>query len=480
MSDIISEIRYALRGALLNEDVQKQSTIFFTVVPGEKPKWASAPSESHIKIFAVDRGLSRGNEGFLGREWFCPQHPQTIISNRDYEGKDKHGKVVKTPHENCATCGAALTERPRGSTNPNAPEELGAWHAVGLPDQTASGFKGMGSKFPGPSPWVIFMDWFWDFLKNKGTNPSPYKGFGDINAQYSKLAPNRKRWRKYGQDFEPQMEPGEELPPALKSIAKTANWPKGFDIGKDVTIIVDSLGNNQDEVTRNFQKLLVTAQVPNYMRIIPDTEEHRWFVSFDYETEDKPDEIEARRKNVDIYKTENREKWINAIRTLAAGKTNPAQLAPLVRKWLVAKHKFQRPFHVDVLSPEEFTRAVETISRASLDELVAFAKEIGEAPPVIGGKAAAPTGFQRQEIIMGKRWVQTIDKLAEQGGVEPALVEVALADYLSKNGFEDPFEFDIASPATQAKALVAVGTLTFDDIRSMLEAVQQQVRSLMG
>lgn len=430
MSDIVNDIRYALRNVLFAEDAQKQSTIFFTVVPGEKPKWASAPSESHIKIFGLDRAVSRGTKGFGGK----------------------------------------------------GGEELGAWHATGLPDQTATGFKGMGSDFPGPAPWILFMDWFWDLLKSNDMNPSPHEGFGDMNVPYNQLAPNQKRQRKYGKIHKPQMAPGEELPSALKSLAKggTANWPRGFDIEKDVTIIIDSIGNNQDEVTRNFQKILSSAQVPNYMTIIPDVEEHRWFVSFNYETGDKPAEYEERRKNIDAYKYENREKWIGAIRKLAGGKTNPAQLAPLVRKWLVAKHGFQRPFHVDVLSPEEFGRALEIVNNANLDELVAFAKEAGEAPPVVGAGNVSGGDRVRQEILMGKRWVQIINRLAEEGGVEPALVEVALADYLTKNGFEDPFEYDISSPAVQAKAINAVSSLTFDDIRGLLESVQNQVRSLMG
>lgn len=429
--DVINDIRYALRSALLKEDAQKQSTIFFTVIPGEKPKWASAPSESHIKVFGLDRAVSRGTKGFSGK---------------------------------------------------GGEEQLGAWHALGLPDQTATGFKGMGSDFPGPAPWILFMDWFWDFLKANNMNPSPHEGFGDMNVPYNQLAPNQKRQRKYGKVNKPQMAPGEELPSALKSLAKggTANWPRGFDIEKDVTIIIDSIGNNQDEVTRAFQKRLSATQVPNYMTIIPDTEEHRWFVSFNYETGDKPQEYDERRKNIDAYKYENREKWVNAIRAIADGKTNPAQLAPLVRKWLVAKHGFPRPFHVDVLSPEEFNRALQTVQSANLAELVDFAKEIGEAPPVIGSVVPDRSDRIRQEILMGKRWVQIINRLAEEGGVEPALVEVALADYLTKNGFEDPFEYDISSPAIQSKAIAAVSSLTFDDIRGLLESVQKQVRSLMG
>lgn len=489
MSDIISEICFALRGALMLEDVQKQSTIFFTVTPGEKPKWASAPSESYLRIFGLDRALSRGNEGFLGREWICPSHPDVVVSDRAYTGKDKTGHVVNPPQTACPTCKAPLKERPRrpASWQPGDPEELGAWHAVGLPDQTPTGYKGKGSKFPGPEPWVVFIDWMWDFLKSKELNPVPHEGFGDLTKPYNRLTPNQKRQRKYGKIYKPETTPGDVLPSALRSLSSTANWPRGFDIEKDITIIVDSLGRDQDEVTRNFQKLLSAAQLPSFMRLIPDTEEHRWFISFDYETDDQPDKYEERRKSIDTYKAENRNKWIGAIQKLSAGRTNPAQLAPLVRKWLVAKHAFQRPFHVDVLSQEEFNRAVEIINKASLDELIAFAKEAGEAPPVVGSDPAL-RGRERQEAIMAKRWVQIINRLSDEGGVEPALIEVALANYLgqlkdpktNQPKFEDPFEFDIASPATQASAIATVGTLAFDDIRSMLESVQQQVRSLMG
>lgn len=486
MSDIVSEIRFALRNALFLEDVQKQSTIFFTVIPGAKPKWASAPSETYLRIFGLDRALSRGNEGFLGREWFCPQHQNVVVSDRAYLGKDESGNP---PQTKCPTCQSPLQERPRrpAGWKPGDPEELGAWHVVGLPDQTPTGYKGKGSKFPGPEPWVVFMDWMWDFLKSKDLNPTAYQGFGDLEKPYNRLTPNQKRQRKYGKIFKPQMEPGEVLPSALRSLSSTANWPRGFDIEKDITIILDSIGRDQEEVTRNFQKLLASAPMPNFMRLVPDTEEHRWFVSFDYETDDQPEKYEQRRQAIDTYKKENREKWIAAIQKLSGGRTNPAQLAPLVRAWLVAKHGFQRPFHVDVLSQEEFDRAVAIINGAHLDELVDYAKEAGVLPPSVGSDSAT-VNKARQEAIMAKRWVQIINRLADEGGVEPALVEVALANYLvqqkdPKTGgslFDDPFEFDIASPATQAKAITAVGTLTFDDIRSLLESVQMQVRSLMG
>lgn len=487
--DVISEIRYALRSALFLEDVQTQSTIFFTVIPGEKPKWASAPSETHLRIFGLDRALSRGNEGFLGREWFCSSHPNVVVSDKAYTGRDETGKISNPPQNTCPTCKAPLQERPRrpAGWKPGDPEELGAWHSVGLPAQTATGYKGKGSKFSGPEPWVVFMDWMWDFLKSKDLNPNAYQGFGDLDKPYNRLTPNQKRQRKYGKIYKPEMAPGEQLPSALRSLSSTANWPKGFDIEKDITIILDSIGRNQDEVTRNFQKLLASTPMPSYMRLIPDTEEHRWFVSFDYETDDQPAKYEERRKAIDTYKKENREKWIAAIQKLSGGRTNPAQLAPIVRGWLVAKHGFQRPFHVDVLSQEEFDKAVALINSANLDELTQYAQDAGLAPPVVGADPAF-ANKARQEAIMAKRWVQIINRLADEGGIEPALVEVALANYLGqqknpKTGesmFDDPFEFDIASPAVQARAIANVGTLSFDDIRSMLESVQKQVRSLMG
>lgn len=479
MNDIVSEFRFALRSALLKEDVQTQSTIFFTVVPGPKPSWATKPSESHIRLFGLDRALSRGTKGFLGREWFCKSHPDVTVADKEYLQGQK----------TCPTCTAPLVERPRGSGKSGAPEELGAWSSVGLPAQTATGYKE-------PTGWIVFMDWLWELLKSKQLNPVPYEGFGDLDVPYNRLTPNQKRQRKYGKMHKPQMSPGEQLPSALRSLSSTANWPKGFDIEKDITIIIDSIGKDQDEVTRNFQKMLSTVQVPTWMKILPDVEEHRWFVSFQYETDDTPDKYEERRKSIDTYKVENREKWKNAIRKLSGGRTNPAQLAPLVRAWLVAKHGFQRPFHVDVLSQEEFNKAVEIIEKAHLDELVEFAKEVGVAPPVVGADPAIPSGHERQIAIMSKRWVQIINRIAEEGGVEPALIEVALADYLSKyrcgkcagckhnqpcdNGFDDPFEFDIASPGPQARAINIVGSLRFDDIRGLLESVQRQVRSLMG
>ena len=486
MSDLILEFRHALRNALLNEDIQKQSSIFFTVTPGEKPKWASAPSESYIRIFGLDRAMSRGNKGFLGREWFCPQHPAVIVSDSAHEGRDKEGNPV-TPQTKCPTCGTDLQSRARGSSNPNAPEELGAWHVVGLPAQTATGYKGKSADFPGPEPWIVFMDWMWDFLKSKDLNPTPHEGFRDPSKKiYSKLTPSQKRQLKYGKIFKPEMTPGDVLPSALRS-SRTGNFPRGFDIERDVTIIVDSIGNNQDEVTRNLQKLLASSPMPGYMTLMPDVEEHRWFVAFDYETDDQPEKYEERRKSIDVYKAQNREKWIAAIRKLSGGRTNPAQLAPLVRKWLVAKHQFQRPFHVDVLSQEEFDRAVDIVNHAHLDELVAFAKEAGELPPVVGAEPTA-RGADKQIAIMGKRWVQIINRLADEGGVEPAIVEVALANHLQglkdqKTGaplFDDPFEFEIASPAQQAKAINTVASLTFDDIQTQLESVQNQVRFLMG
>lgn len=438
MSDLISQIRFALRNALLSEEVHKQYSIFFTVIPGAKPKWASAPSETHIRIFGLDRAMARSATGFGSKE----------------EGS----------------------------------EDIGSWQAVGLPAQTATGLKD-------PPPWVLFMDWFWNLLKTKGLNPNPHEGFGDSTIPYNQLRPYQKRQRKYGVMHKPEMAPGEQLPSALKaaSAGGTANWPRGYDIKKDVTIIIDSLGTNQDEVSRKFNEILLSIPTPPWMAIIPDVEDHRWFISFDYETADNASEYADRQKSIDVYKAENREKWIGAIRKLAAGKTNPAQLAPLIRRWLVAKHQFPRPFHVDMLSQEDFNRAIETIGNATLEELVAFAKQEGIIPPIVG--AGKQSSREKLLDIMTKRWGQIVNNLAEQGGVEPALIEVALSEYLTKYRcgkcpeckrgdenceykFDDPFEYDMAHPAAQSRAIDIVGSLTFDDIRGLLESVQKQVRFL--
>lgn len=414
MSDIVSQFRLALRNALIDESVQAQSSIFFTVIPGEKPKWASQASETNIRIFGLDRAMTRKASGFGGA----------------------------------------------GS------EDVGAWEVVGLPAQTVTGLKE-------PPPWILFMDWMWETLKSKELNPAPYTGFGDTAVPYNQLRPYAKRQRKYGTQNRPTAPPGDVLPSALRR--GTGNWPPGYDIERDVTIIIDSLGDNQDDVTRRFNDILASANVPSWMTLVPDLEDHRWFVSFNYEVGES-DHVE-RQKSVDVYKGENREKWKNVIRKLAGGRTNPIQLAPIIRRWLVTKHGFQRPFHVDILSQEEFNKAIDLIGNTNLDEIVAFCKEAGIAPPTIG--AAETPGRERQEILMAKRWVFLISKLADEGGVEPAIVEVALSEYLSKHGFEDPFEYEMSSPAVQAKAINSVSTLTFDDIRGLLESIQNHVRSLM-
>ena len=430
MDEFIQEFRSYLRSALLAEDVHKHSIIALEADPGEKAQY-----DTYISIAGFDKAMSRGMGGF------------------------------------------------GGNTKANlAGQGDGFWKALNLPERTATGMQGEGV-----TPWVLFMDWLWDWLKQKGMSPQAYQGFGDIDTPYGQLSVAKKRQRKYGVqrtmddpydmslDFAPKTK-------ALKSQStefaknpekRTAHWPPGYDIKKDVTIIVDSLGTDPELVTKKFQTMLLQAKTPPWFHFAPVY--GRTFVVINMDV-DVPEGYKDRLETITAFKRENQEKWKNAIKKLAAGRTNPVQLQPVIVKYLVTKHGFKHPFNLDILKPEQLQQVFDIVARISLEELIQFAREQNMMVPVASAPEA--TKISTQIASMQKRWNEIVHKLAVEGSVEPLMVEVALTNWMIQNGFSDPFEFEMLPPAKQAKAVVLAGRLRFDDLRDEIVNVQEQIHRL--
>lgn len=339
-------------------------------------------------------------------------------------------------------------------------EDTGAWKVAGLPDRSELGKQN-------PSPWSLFLDWLWKYLKDKGYSPVPYKGFGDTASPYGKLKPYQKRQRKYGTATDIPLETDPEV------VSKFAHgWPSkqysgsgvvpgpGYDAKRDITLAMSPMGQTMDEIFKNLDKVFKSAPVPNWFKIESDPDNYRWSVIVNIDS-DMPEGWKDRLDSVSSFKKENRERWNDAITSLAAGRTNPLQLAPLVRTFLVVKHGFQPPLSIDVLDKENFEKAISIVKNTSLEDVVQFAKETNRQVPTVSQASAAKQSVKSKLL---NRWNQIVKDLADQGATEPFMVQVALADYMSKNGFQDPFEPDILTPQQLSKAINIAGRIRYDDL----------------
>lgn len=436
--DQIEQFRLALRQQLLSEGVQPQSVILMAVFPGGK----KAEYESYLKVVGFDRSDVR-KQGGLG---------------------------VKDAEQR-----AAMQARPDvGEFSAQSDPEAGAWQVVGLPEKSESGMHE-------PSAWILFMDWLWKSLREKGLNPTAYLGFGDTKQKMDPktgkpipLSISQRRQKRYGT----QTRVPAETDPAIVSKYAFA-WPSkqyagsgkipgvGFDIRRDVTIAISPMGDNIDDTSSKFNEIMKTLTPPPGFKIEYDAENYRWNIIVDIEV-DEPEGWEDRLANVNAYKRENREKWIGAIQDLAAGRANASQLAKLVRDFLVVKHGFQPPFHVDTLTPEDFNKAITIIKNTQLDDIIKFAQETNRTMPTLFQK----TGKDVMKNRLIDRWNQLVQDLAAQGGTEPYVVQVALADYMTqKGGFPDPFEPEILPPNALSKAIVIAGKLSYDELRPFTESI---------
>lgn len=428
--DHIEKFRRVIRQHL-TEAARPQAVIVMAAFPGGR----KAEYESFLKVVGFDRSV----------------------------GREQGGLGVKDAADR-----AAMQARPDvGEFSAQSDPEAGAWKVVGLPEKGEFGRDK-------PSPWELFMDWLWKSLKEKGLNPAPHLGFGapkptkpdPVTGKVPKLTPQQKRQRKYGLAASV---PSETDPATIAKYAFA--WPSkqyagsgkipgaGFDVRKDVTIAISPMGDNIDETSKNFNEIMKTLTPPQGFKIEYDANNYRWLVTVDIDV-DEPAGWEERLANINTFKRENREKWVDAIRNLAAGRTNSAQLAPLVRAFLVVKHDFQPPFAVDTLSQEEFDKAIAIINNTQLDDVLKFAQETNRPAPTLFQKTSKDV-MQRKLV---ERWNQIVQNLANQGGTEPYIVQVALADYMSKNGFPDPFEPEVVPPAVLSKALVQANKLGYDDL----------------
>ncbi|MEM3097208.1 MAG: hypothetical protein QXU32_00595 [Nitrososphaerales archaeon] len=321
-------------------------------------------------------------------------------------------------------------------------EDVGSWRILNLPERSATGMYN-------PTPWVLFMDWLWKLLRDSNLEPMGLEGFGDEAGAPKTVA--QKRMRKYGKSVQ-----GE------------------YDVKRDVVMAINSLGKDEEEVARNFKNLMVNASTPDWFKLVELKGYNEWYVIVQMESE-MPEGWQERKKYMEEYKEKHRQEWKKAVEELAGGKTNPVQLNPLVKLYLVKKHNFESPFNVDVMNDDEFKRAIDIVRTLKLEDIVEFAKAEGKAPPVIGRPKAGEISVE----VLKDRWAQIVDKLADELDADHPTVQVALADYMVKKaGFDDPFEPDLMSPAQFAKAVAIAGGLSGDDIRPFTEDVQKQIRRL--
>lgn len=444
MSDSITNIRWAIRG-ILSEGVQPHDVIIMAALPGE------SESDTRLKVVGFDKAMARQAKGF-GTE---------------------------------------------------GDKELGKWEYVGLPERSATG------RADAP-PWVMFMDWLWDFLRDIGLDPQPAEGFGDEKPHKpgEKLSVHAKRAKKYGAGVSIPMASREEIPPGFEK-----SWSKfkgawtgtpgekegekryykergeipggGYDINRDITIIVNSLGDDQEERAKKFDQLLKNAKTPDWFKIVPDIDKkgdhnYRWFVRVNIDVAES-EGWKERLSSITAYKAENRDKWKAAINDLAAGKTNPIQLVPIVIAYLVEVHNFKRPFHIDMLNEQEFNKALKIVQDLTLNEIVEFARKTKRVPPVVGADISSqkPSAMDHSQLV--NRWNQIVAQLAGESGVDQYAIQVALVDYIeAQPDFSKPFDIDTARPAELSNAIVKIGTLKYEDIAGLVESVNNYVDTVIN
>jgi hypothetical protein len=345
-------------------------------------------------------------------------------------------------------------------------EDVGAWKIIGLPGLSATGMSN-------PPPWISFVDWLWGFLRESNLNPMAYKGFGDLKVPYGQLKPHGKRVRKYGESVTHQKMTGMKFRGVLSKIAEYA---PGYDIKRDVTFVISSLGNDQDEATKKWNELMKDATTPGWFKIMPG-HDNNWFISVNVEI-DEPDGWRDRATIIAKHKEENRDRWKATMQELAAGRTSYIHLASLVGECLAMKHGFPYPFNVDLMEPTDLTRAIDIVKTLSLDDIVTYAKERGKAPPVIG-KQQQQKQIDLSPIKLTSMWDAAVGRIAVEGDVDELPVQVALSDYMVKNaGFSEPFDVELLSPTELTKASTIASSLHYDDISNMIESVQRRIKNI--
>lgn len=444
MSDIVEQIRRELR-SILSEEIQEQAIIAFEALPGGEGKKAGKSEwESLIRVTGFDAAISRGSTGYGG---------------------------------GIPTLGASHGDNPL--LKPTE-EDVGAWQVMGLPERSATGMAV-------PPPWILFMDWFWNFLKSSGLKASHGQGFGDIATPYSQLSPAQKRQRKYGVPYRSSDDPELKDAPGLGQLGPedrtrallprgVDRWPLGFHIKREVTIAVQpSLGMEQLTIDNKFRAIMAKAKPESWFRIVEQKEKGVYFVYVNIDSE-MPEGWRERSQSIMINKMAREAEWKTAIFDMSHGRMNTAQLRPLIEKLLVAKYGFEPPFRVSALNDEEYKKALKILQEMTIDDVVAFAKAINVVPPTIG----APRTAKAQSYQ--KMWDDEVKRLADQGLADEMTTEVALSDYMSANGMPDPFDFSDRS-ITDAQRLAAIKRarkLMFNDISELIESVKAQIKALLG
>lgn len=431
MNDKINQIRFEIR-SLLSEEIQEQAIIAFEAMPGgegDKAEW-----QSFVRITGFDQAISRGSSGFGG------------------EGD----------------------------------EDVGAWKVLGLPDRTETGMNA-------PTPWVVFMDWMWNYLKSANLNPVPATGFGDTRKAYGQLTPAQKRQRKYGTQFKSSEDPEFMADPELGDIDRTRAlsirsrkggeegakrerlWTSGFHIKREVTMATSPMGMDVDTVSERFRDIISKAKPEPWFRIVWNAEWSVFFVFVNIDSE-MPEGWRDRAAAMHIYHSKRKAEWGDVLRDFTQNRANVAQLRPILARYMVEKQGFEYPFNVDVLDEEQYERAKKIVQGMRLEELVEYAKSVGIVPPSVGQPRRAPGKIQQYDAM----WDNIIERLADQGIVDVLVADVALSNWMAAQGFGDPFEFESLPPEKKLKAIHAANRLRFEDIRGMIESVKAQINSLLG
>jgi hypothetical protein len=371
-------------------------------------------------------------------------HDQDIILFTVYPGDEEHISNLRVVGTQYAVS--------RGVSGFDDSGERGKWDVLGLPARTITGMNA-------PVPWVLFMDWMWDFLKRKDLEPKPLENFGDTLKPYSQLTVNQKRQRKYG-----------------TSIPKD-DADIGSDIKKDVVITIESLGETQEDAMLELQDLLDQETLPNWFNIIPDIENGRWFVRVQIDTQ-MPDQWKDRLDVLNKRKGSARNKWIDAVNELASGRTNTKQLAVLLKHMLVYKHGFNTPFHVDVIPEEELDKAVAVIKSLSLGDVVNFVKEWNKknpktqlAPPTISVEDKPLRGMD--QIVLWGKIMNGVRSLAGKLGTDETTMLIAVGDHLiSNHGFVN-FDLHKMSEKDMRRAFEIVQSLKPEDVKQSLNEIEK-------
>jgi hypothetical protein len=127
------------------------------------------------------------------------------------------------------------------------------------------------------------------------------------------------------------------------------------------------------------------------------------------------------------------------------------------------------------MTQEEFNNTLQAVSRLSLENLVQFAVETKRIPPLIT-KKAKPKGTESALQL----WNREVKRLADEGGTEPYVIQVALSDFMTQKGFEEPFEPELLSFQQLARAVTLARKMTWGDIAPFTESVKRTITRIVG